>query len=61
MTALQIRVLNEHSDRDELVTALLAVNKEARRTLAKDSVGRSNQRWADQHSFMDTLLTMLGY
>lgn len=59
MAALQIRVIGKDSDRDELVAALLAVNAEARRTLAKDSVGRPNERWAGQHAFMNMILGFL--
>lgn len=59
MTALEIRPLHAGSDREELIEALLAVNKEARRTLAKDGVGRPNEQWASQHAFLNSLLDFL--
>lgn len=56
---MAIQIITEDSTRDELIEALGHVNGEAKRELRYDNLGRPNQRWADLHAFIDTLLTLL--
>lgn len=54
-----IQILTEDSTRDELTEALGHVNAEAKRELRYDNLGRPNERWADLHAFINSLLDIL--
>lgn len=56
---LQVQFLSPDSSRAEIIGSLCAVNGEAKREMRVDSLGRPNERWADSHSFMNTLLDFL--
>lgn len=57
--SVEVQFLSPQSPREQLVGALLMVNAEARRELARDNLNRPNERWAELHEFMDALLDLL--
>lgn len=56
---MAIQILTGDSTRDELLEALGHVNNEAKREMRTDNIGRPNERWADLHAFLNSLLDLL--
>lgn len=56
---MSVKILTEDSTQEELLEALGHVNREARRELRTDNLGRPNERWADLHAFINSLLDLL--
>lgn len=56
---VEVQFLSPQSPREQLVGALLMLNAEARRELARDNLNRPNERWAELHGFMGALLDLL--
>lgn len=56
---MSVRILTEDSSREELLEALGHVSREAGRELRTDHLGQPNERWADLHAFINSLLDLL--
>lgn len=52
---------SEEHLRSSLVADLTEARKAAGRMMRLDHLGRENTVWADQHKYINTLLTLLGY
>lgn len=56
---VEVQFLSPQSSREQLLSALSLVNGEAKRELSRDHLNRPNERWAELHAFLDSLLMLL--